>query len=752
MSRVLFSRFAGALLVVIGGAVMLGWWLQSLYLVRVLPQLTPMVFNTALCFVLVGSALLTPYSSPNFRARVTTVLGGVLSTLAALVLAEHVFQSDLGIDWRALHGWLRDSNPNPGRMSAGTATGFLMAGAALFLAPRAVGGWILAALMVLTLGTGAIGVLALVGYAVSAHLLFPGYLFTGVALHTAAGLILLAAGLWTAWVSEAGDRSALFAREDDRITAVGAMIMVAIALGAGFASFAILQARVQTLVRDNLHASLVRRAAIFQDLLQLREVNARIAATRPAVQRNLRLIGSGRDDGSNIRNINAVIDSFLKQGFSAISYHDIAGKVISGGGSFVKAPALSASLATPDKAELLWNDGFVLHNRIPMYDSEGKVGEVRVEQPLPVLTRMSQEPPGNGITWDMGLCVRREAGLRCFPQRLSPKVFSTSLINALGEPFPMTRALRGETGTVITRDYRSQNVVAAYGPIDNLGLGMVVKVDTAEIFQPIREQLEVAFALLLVLTVMGTLLLRSQVRPLAARLVDALQSKDQFLATMSHELRTPLNAIIGFTGTLLMKLPGPLNAGQEKQLTTVQVSARHLLSLINDLLDLAKIEAGKIDLNLEPVECRGLIEEIAATLRPLAESKGLQLRIELPDVDVMVRSDRRALSQIVINLVNNAIKFTDRGSVRVSIRRREADGTRIFECSVEDTGIGIRPEDQAKLFAAFARVGAGEDHREPGTGLGLHLSQKLAKLLGGRIELHSEYRKGSAFTLLLTEQ
>jgi protein-histidine pros-kinase len=234
-------------------------------------------------------------------------------------------------------------------------------------------------------------------------------------------------------------------------------------------------------------------------------------------------------------------------------------------------------------------------------------------------------------------------------------------------------------------------------------------------------------------------------------LADAMQAKDRFLASMSHELRTPLNAIIGFTGTLLMKLPGPLNADQEKQLRTVQTGAKHLLALINDLLDLAKIESGKVDLKLVPTDCREVISEVAASLRPQAEGKGLEFTVTVPRV-LTLRTDRRALSQIVINLVNNAIKFTERGSVRIRAERREKNGSRTLEISVEDTGMGIRPEDQAKLFAAFSQVDARTKQGQEGTGLGLHLSQKLAEALGGRIELKSEYGRGSTFTLVLQEK
>jgi len=232
-------------------------------------------------------------------------------------------------------------------------------------------------------------------------------------------------------------------------------------------------------------------------------------------------------------------------------------------------------------------------------------------------------------------------------------------------------------------------------------------------------------------------------------LESANQAKDRFLATMSHELRTPLNAVIGFTGTLLMKLPGPLTPDQDKQLQTIQSSARHLLSLINDLLDLAKIESGKVQVNLEPVACDSVIEEVLTALRPLAESKGLKFGAHTPGQNLIAMTDRRALSQILINLTNNAIKFTEKGEVRLEVRQRQENGTVRTEISVVDTGIGIRPEDKAKLFQAFTRVTADDARRFEGTGLGLHLSQKLAQLLGGFITLESEYGKGSRFTLVL---
>ncbi|HEY9063653.1 MAG TPA: PAS domain S-box protein [Burkholderiaceae bacterium] len=233
-------------------------------------------------------------------------------------------------------------------------------------------------------------------------------------------------------------------------------------------------------------------------------------------------------------------------------------------------------------------------------------------------------------------------------------------------------------------------------------------------------------------------------------LASANRAKDHFLAGMSHELRTPLNAIIGFTGTLLMKLPGPLNAEQEKQLRTVQSSARHLLALINDLLDVSKIEAGKVELMLEPVDCAAVLDDIAATLRPQASGKGLEFTVHAPDHATVLRTDKRALSQIVLNLVANAIKFTENGSVRVTLIPN-GTGHGGTEIRVDDSGIGIPLAEQDKLFGAFTRVNNVRPNAPEGTGLGLHLSQKLAELLGGKIVFRSESGQGSSFSLILPE-
>jgi signal transduction histidine kinase len=235
-------------------------------------------------------------------------------------------------------------------------------------------------------------------------------------------------------------------------------------------------------------------------------------------------------------------------------------------------------------------------------------------------------------------------------------------------------------------------------------------------------------------------------------LAEASRMKSAFIANMSHELRTPLNAIIGFTGALLMKLPGPLTSDQDKQLNTIRASARHLLSLINDILDVAKIEAGKLTLSIEPVHCQELMAEVADTLRPLAQQKGLALEMALGEAGqppAIIDTDRRALTQILINLLNNAIKFTEQGTVRISLSQREEDGGLVTEMSIADSGAGIKEEDQAKLFQAFSQLDSTSTRHVEGAGLGLYLCQNLANAIGGALFFNSDYGSGSTFTLAL---
>ena len=222
--------------------------------------------------------------------------------------------------------------------------------------------------------------------------------------------------------------------------------------------------------------------------------------------------------------------------------------------------------------------------------------------------------------------------------------------------------------------------------------------------------------------------------------------KSAFLASMSHELRTPLNSIIGFTGMLLQGIVGSLNQEQEKQLGMVKKSATHLLSLINDVLDLSKIEAGEVKIHYEQIRIKELVMEVVNELQPLSDMKNLPLLYDIEDDGIEIECDRQKVKQILINLTNNAIKFTKDGKVLISCTAEDND----LKISVVDTGIGLQQKDFDSVFETFQQTDSGLSRKYEGTGLGLSISKKLISLLGGSIWVESEgLDKGSTFSFIL---
>ncbi|MCL4079259.1 PAS domain-containing sensor histidine kinase [Coriobacteriia bacterium Es71-Z0120] len=226
------------------------------------------------------------------------------------------------------------------------------------------------------------------------------------------------------------------------------------------------------------------------------------------------------------------------------------------------------------------------------------------------------------------------------------------------------------------------------------------------------------------------------------QLARANEAKDDFLRSMSHELRTPLNSVIGFSRLLEQELPGPLNDEQKVQVRMIRDAGMHLLSLVDDVLDLSRIEDGRVSVDLAEVDLGALARDAAAAVRPLADEKGLTLEVRAR-TGAVCRADPQLVRQIVWNLLSNAIKYTEHGSVRVAV---DCDGAKA-RLSVADTGPGMTPEQVERAFEAFTRFRPPGD--SPGTGLGLAISKRLAELLGGRITVESTPGEGSTFTLEL---
>jgi signal transduction histidine kinase len=278
--------------------------------------------------------------------------------------------------------------------------------------------------------------------------------------------------------------------------------------------------------------------------------------------------------------------------------------------------------------------------------------------------------------------------------------------------------------------------------------GLVVHRNTPGEFSPEIVDLLQTFGTQSALAIQNAKLFR-EIEDKGQQLEVANQHKSEFLANMSHELRTPLNAIIGFSEVLLERMFGEVNDKQAEYLQDILSSGRHLLSLINDILDLSKIEAGRMELELEAFDLSVALDNALTLVRERASRHGIRLAMSIDERLGAFVGDERKIKQVLLNLLSNAVKFTPEGG-RVGVSAARSDGS--VEISVSDTGIGIAAEDHEAIFEEFRQVGHDYSRKREGTGLGLTLARRFVELHGGRIWVKSEVGKGSTFTFSLPER
>jgi signal transduction histidine kinase/CheY-like chemotaxis protein len=307
-------------------------------------------------------------------------------------------------------------------------------------------------------------------------------------------------------------------------------------------------------------------------------------------------------------------------------------------------------------------------------------------------------------------------------------------------------------------DYRLRNLLLAEGirsllavPLlqEDRALGaLVVRRRAAGEFPPALVALMQTFAAQSVVAIQNARLFR-EIRDKGEQLAAASEHKSQFLANMSHELRTPLNAVIGVTEMMLEDAHDLGRQDDIEPLERVLRAARHLLALINDILDLSKIEAGKMELHLESFPVAPLLEDVIKTIQPLAGKNGNEVIVNEAAVAGAIRADQTRLRQALLNLTSNAVKFTEGGKVTITVTRTAADGTGWIELAVADTGIGMTAEQVGRLFQDFVQADSSTTRRYGGTGLGLAISRRFCQMMGGDITVESEEGRGSTFTIRL---
>lgn len=389
---------------------------------------------------------------------------------------------------------------------------------------------------------------------------------------------------------------------------------------------------------------------------------------------------------------------------------------------------------------------------------------VKDERGTPIGILMAPYSEKTIASWDRYLSTSSARFIEIVDRRGNP-IVGRSRSNAIDREFePVRRALAGQTGHGRFQRSSGGVALAAYKPIPSLRGGVVIAVPLTEVSAAIwqfeRPLVGLGFLFFLVAIVFGSLSAglsrrlrenekqleqKNQELDLRNREVErANEMKSKFLASMSHELRTPLNAILGFSQLLAEGSAGTLNDKQKKWVEHVRKSGKHLLQLINDILDLAKIEAGRVELVIESFVANGALPEVISNIRPLAMAKQIRLVLDC-EPSLSIQADRLRFKQILYNLLSNAIKFTpDRGEVRIAASA--SDGGITFV--VADTGIGIRAEDLGVIFEEFRQVGDDKEVHE-GTGLGLAIVKRLLDQQGGTIRVESEVGVGTRFIFTL---
>ena len=294
--------------------------------------------------------------------------------------------------------------------------------------------------------------------------------------------------------------------------------------------------------------------------------------------------------------------------------------------------------------------------------------------------------------------------------------------------------------TILRAGYRARLLVPLHAPDGPVGALVVRRKEPGEFIKNTVDLMQ-TFAAQSVLAIQNARLF-SEIGEKSRQLEVASQHKSQFLANMSHELRTPLNAILGYTELILDNIYGEVPDKARVTLERIQNNGRHLLGLINDVLDLSKIEAGQLSLSLTDYSIKDVVHNVYGAVESLATAKNLALKVELPTDLPPARGDERRLTQVLLNLVGNAIKFTDTGEV--AIKTSNVDGT--LTVAVHDTGPGISEADQGKIFEEFQQADSSSTKQKGGTGLGLAIAKRIIEMHGGRLWVESELGHGSTFS------
>ena len=489
--------------------------------------------------------------------------------------------------------------------------------------------------------------------------------------------------------------------QDLRIGIIGGFILLILTLATGISVFVVMQRQAESVLSKSLEASLKSNVRSFESQIDQVLSNTQTVASRPYLINNLQLLASKPGNATGLIALQSAAKSFLLTSFTGMSFYDVRGHEVARAGLFSQTPELRVPLKAKNRAFLLWKGQFILHASMDMLDQQGRrVGTVMTEASLPLLTRAFADVASIGGTGEFAVCAPLaddEKNMDCFSSRTSGKVFKRFPRMIEGKPLPMNYALNGETGIIFTKDYRQEQVVAAYAPVGAFGLGVVIKIDQAELYHPVTEQLKFIAPLLVALVLAGMLLLHVLVRPLVRKLIDSERTTRQ-LHTELHQFKNTLDQTleavyifdpdtlrftyvnegamkqVGYSETELMQMT-PMDIKPLFTLEQFQQVVQPLIDGVQPSLTFQTVHRHKdghdvpVEIFLQLVHLEGQPPRFVAMVSDISERKQTEQRIahmanhdaltDLPNRHLLQDRIQQALIQARRNCNQGAVLFMD---------------------------------------------------------------------------------------------
>ena len=507
----------------LGIYVLIGWATGSSAMVRVTPNSVAVSINTAIMFLITAALFSMPLRAPRW-SRVSRGFACALLVLACATLFEHLTGIALGIDLPHLHQVANDGSPAPGRPALNTCIGFLFVGTALIGLSKTRSSQLWgAAIVFCTYGTLGLGISGIIGYALDLEFMYRFAIYNRMALPTAIALALLGVDLWLALRTSAKTYGELPVAADIRITQTAIVVLTGVTAVTCLSGFLVLKSGFEEIMLATSLRNATSYAGVFESAIDQQLIVDDIIATRPGIQNGLAELAGAPFAPKTVALLEQIGIGFTAFGLSGFQLYDARENLIVTVGSMVGARAvMNIPLARPGQmAKLMWQDGFVLHNTRSVWKDGRKVGHFIAEQRIYSLTATMRVAAEESASTDVLVCGRELEQALCYPSKFYKANLRIPMYRD-GKPYlAISRALLGQRGVLAVRDLRGVQVLAGYAPIGTLGLGLVHKTDSVELYHPVRERLNLFIGMLILLVAMGTFALRAQVQPLAQKLSES---------------------------------------------------------------------------------------------------------------------------------------------------------------------------------------------------------------------------------------